>query len=144
MDGQPVWLASFSRWRGDLAIAVPRWSQDHLRDGEAELRSMLDGVGDPSRERLFRMNVTLCLHRAATDEEVSRMPSWFHTYPACALAGGPVKVLWENVPGSLSTKPCTKPTKRKLDKRDPLLWLPMDCGRCPPCVARSSHCGAVA
>lgn len=137
MDGQPVWLASFSRWNGDLAIAVPRWSNDALIDGEQRLRTLLSGVGDSSRERLFRMNITLCLHRAATDQEVAQMPPWFHTYPACGLAGGPVKVLWENVPGSESTKPCKAPVKIKLDKRDPLLWLPEDCGKCAPCRARA-------
>lgn len=138
MDGQPVWLASFSRWRGDLAIAVPRWTEGQFRDGQEQLYRILDGVGDPTRERLFRMNVTLCLHRAASDFEVSQLPRWFHSYPACGLAGGPVKVLWENVPGSLSTKPCAAPVKVKLDKRDPLLWFPEDCGRCAPCRARAA------
>jgi hypothetical protein len=44
-------------------------------------------------------------------------------------------VLWENVPGGDSTKPCHHPYRRQLC-RSPLLWLPVDCGNCPPCRAR--------
>jgi hypothetical protein len=139
MNGQPVWLASISlRDAAGRIRAVPRWTLDERLLAEARLRELLEPVGDRARERLFRMNVTLCLHRAATDEEVARQPAWFHTHPAVALAGGPVEVLWENVSGSASTKPCDRPTKIPLDVRDPLLWFPKDCGACPPCRARAA------
>jgi hypothetical protein len=139
MDGQPVWLASVSRWISPvMPLAVPRWSRAVLDEAEQRLRDALLGVGNNQRERLFRMNVTLCLHRAATDAEVEQQPGWFHTSKACGLAGGPVEVLWENVPGSASTKPCEHPRKRQLNPGDPLLWLPIDCGRCKPCKARAA------
>jgi hypothetical protein len=139
MDGQPVWLASISlRDEAHRIRAVPRWSKFERMDAEDRLRELLEPVGDTTRERLFRMNVTLCLHKAATDEEARRQPVWFRTHPAVALAGGPVEVLWENVTGALSTKPCRRPKKVPLDPVDRLLWLPRDCGECPPCRARAA------
>jgi hypothetical protein len=120
-------------------MAVPRWAPAVRFEAEAGLRAALDGVGDPTRERLFRMNVTLCLHRAATDAEVAGQPDWFLTHPACGLAGGPVEVLWENTPGADSTKPCRSPRKMVLPGvKDPLLWIPQDCGRCKSCRARAT------
>ena len=138
MNGQPVWLASISRWKPNgEPLVVPRWSPEMRLDAETRLRAALSGVGDTARERLFRMNVTLCLHRAATAHEVAQQPEWFHSHPACGLAGGPVEVLWENTLGAASTKPCRNPLKRMLGKSDPLLWLPVDCGRCESCRARA-------
>jgi hypothetical protein len=83
------------------------------------------------------MQVTMCLHRALTPEEVSQLPDYFHTDPATDLAGGPVAILRETVEGWPSTKPCHAPIKHKLDPRDPLLWFPIDCGECGPCQARA-------
>jgi hypothetical protein len=116
---------------------VPRWSPALKAEATSHLRRVLTDVGDPAQERLFRMNVTLCLHRAASIDERRQLPSWFIERPWNGLAGGPVEVLWENVPGAISTKPCHRPRKRILDPRDPLLWLPVDCGVCPPCQARA-------
>jgi len=136
MDGQPVWLASLSRRRPNgRFVYVPDWSGPQRRDAERLLRTVLFGVGDPTRERLFRMNVTLCLHRAATDAEVAAQPAWFLEAPGCGLAGGPVEVLAESVPGALSTKPCERPIREPFD-RHPHGWLPVGCGECGPCRAR--------
>lgn len=139
MNGQPVWLASISRWREGSPVAVPRWSEATRLEAEAALRATLEGVGDSTRERLFRMNVTLCLHRAATAVEVAGQPDWFHTHPAIGLAGGPVEVLWENTLGADSTKPCRHPRKVQFPgAKDPLLWIPQDCGQCRSCRARAT------
>ncbi len=96
----------------------------------------LDGVGDVTRQRLFRMPITLCLHRVLTDEEVAGLPGG-ECVTAEHLAGGPLEVLWETVPGSLSTKPCERPGRKQLDPFRPDLWLIQECGRCPPCEARA-------
>jgi len=138
MNGQPVWLASISRVRNNGArFYVPEWSASQLRDAERRLREVVEGVGDASKERLFRMNVTLCLHRAATAAEVAAQPCWFLQAPGCGLAGGPVQVLSETLPGALSTKPCEAPRKHVIDRASMHGWIPIDCGACEPCRARS-------
>jgi hypothetical protein len=137
MDGQPVWLASISRKRENgRTIYVPEWSAAQLREAQKKLRQLLDGAGDVSRERLFRMNITLCLHRAATDAEVAAAPEWFLTAKGCGLAGGPVEVLAETVPGAPSTKPCLNPRMQVIEPGNKHAWIPVDCGRCEPCRAR--------
>lgn len=138
MNGQPVWLVSMSLDRPDgRKLPVPRWPSGYRLEAPTRMREVLGGCGDEARERLFRMNVTMCLHRAATDAEVRTQPEWFLSAPGCGLAGGPVEVLWENVPGAASTKPCRAPRKHVLDRSDALMWLPVDCGKCPPCRARA-------
>jgi hypothetical protein len=142
MDGQPVWLASIGRIRPNgRRLYVPEWSPSQLRDAERRLRRLLDGVGDTTRERLFRMNITLCLHRAATDAEVQAQPPWFLEAAGCGLAGGPVAVLSETVTGSPSTRPCLNPQRQVFDKTSPHGWLPTDCGSCEPCLARRRTAG---
>lgn len=139
MEGQPVWLASFSqRFLNGVIIATGSYSRMTREVATEILRGVVDGVGNPHRERLFRMNVTLCLHRALTDEEVKGLPADFHAAEAIHIAGGPVEVLWENVPARASTRPCTSPTRLYLtwSRRD--LWIPEDCGRCAPCQARAA------
>lgn len=139
MDGQPVWLASVSRFRPNgRRFYVPEWSGTQLREAERQLRMLVNGVGDVSKERLFRMNITLCLHRAATDAEVAAQPAWFMTAAGCGLAGGPVQVLFETVAGSTSTKPCEAPGKQVVDRHSMHGWIPVGCGQCEPCRARTS------
>src|SRR5580765_4872742 len=126
MDGRPVWLASISRRspvRGGR-LATPLWTPETMRASWALLRRLIGPAGDPSRERIFRMNVTVCLHRAASDDDLARVPDSFHTAEPIDLAGGPVEVLWESVPGAPSTRPCHAPEKIPLDRTNPLLWLP--------------------
>lgn len=138
MNGQPVWLASVARRDYKTGNILPNsaWTTWQKDDSITLLRQALFGVGDLNRDRLFRMNITYCLHRALTDEEVSRLPERFHTCPASHLAGGPIEILWENVAGGLSTKPCAKPVKQYVGHTHPDLWVPFDCGECPSCLAR--------
>jgi hypothetical protein len=107
-----------------------------MAESWALLRRCVGPAGNPNRERIFRMNVTVCLHRAATAEDLAQVPAWFHTAEPTDLAGGPVAVLWENEEGSLSTRPCQNPERIPLDRANPLLWFPGDCEQCPPCLAR--------
>lgn len=115
MNGQPVWLASVSRRRENgKVIYVPDWSPSQHREAERLIRRAVAGVGDTTRERLFRMNITLCLHRAATDAEVAAQPAWFLHARGFGLAGPPVEVLSETVPGAASTKPCVAPQRQRI------------------------------
>lgn len=142
MGGQPVWLASVSRRSviTDRFVPVVRWTPDQMSEARHLMEQALRGVGDKSRQRRFRMNVTLCLHRALTDEEVALLPGGCAFTPV-NLAGGPVEVLWETVPGGESTNPCRNPTRQPFpgEPFDPDLWLPIDCGKCPPCLARKRY-----
>jgi len=139
MNGQPVWLASLStRDKHGEVIATGNLKPYQVREAEVILRKALEGVGDPSRERLFRMNITMCLHRAATDIEVATAPLWWQESPGCGIAGGPVAILWENTPASDSCKPCEKPGHGIIYPSRPDLWFPVDCGSCAPCVARAA------
>ncbi len=135
MSGWPVWLASMSRHNrhGEL-VAAKHW----CREPEAyeDLCKALHGRGDPSRERLFRMNLTLCLHRAATEEEIASLPQTWRD-DLSGMAGGPVEIIWsKGVPVPESCKPCLNPDHQEMMAGRPDLWIPWDCGRCPPCLAR--------
>lgn len=136
MSGRPVWLASVSRRSaGGRLLATSEW-RGRFDRAYRLMRMHLRAVGDDSRERLFRMNVTLCLHRAVSDAELACFPAgWEKTLGA--LAGGPVEVLWsKGLAPSESCLPCHAPGHELLDPNRPDLWVPADCGRCPPCRAR--------
>lgn len=137
MQGHPVWLASVSCRRGDRLLASTDW-RDRFDWAVGRLRSVvLRGVGDETRERLFRMNVTLCLHRAVSDAELEGFPAGWKCSPG-GLAGGPVEILWsKGVVESPSCRPCENPRwDTRLEPDRPDLALPIDCGRCGPCLAR--------
>lgn len=138
MSGTPVWLASLSRQspisRKRLATSV--WSPETMAASKALLRQVLGPAGNAARERIFRMQVTVCIHRALRPEEVDSLPDYFHRDPAVDLAGGPVEILEETEVGLASTKPCANPERIPLDPTNPLLWFPGDCGRCASCRAR--------
>jgi hypothetical protein len=139
MRGQPVWLGSISRKSnvGGGRLSTQLWSPATMAESIALLRRMLGPVGNPDRERIFRMQITLCIHRALTDEEVQRLPAYFHQEPATDLAGGPVEVIWENEEGAPSTRPCAAPRHGSPPgNRNPLIWVPIGCGACEPCRAR--------
>jgi hypothetical protein len=84
------------------------------------------------------MNITFCVHRAVSEEEKARLPACW-AGAAGGLAGGPVEVLWsrgiEHRPAAM---PCECPDHLVIDPLRPDLWLPLDCGRCPPCLARAA------
>jgi len=110
-----------------------------MAESWALLRRCLGPAGDASRERIFRMNVTVCMHRAVSDEELVQLPDWFHEAQATDLAGGPVEILFETEDSGPSTKPCHNPEKIPIDRTNPLLWFPGDCRQCEPCLARAEH-----
>lgn len=100
------------------------------------LRQLLSGRGDERWVRFFRMNLTYCLHRGLSDAEIAMLPSRWHQAPAVHIAGGPVEVFWSRgvAPGVVSCDPCHGPGRRYLSEK---IWLPVDCGACPPCLARA-------
>lgn len=140
-----MWLASVSRSRlthpvGQLWPAKEWADNPNLRrDGVELLEQVLDGVGDGRWERLFRMCVTLCLHRGLSDEEIARLPTWWREAKGKALAGGPLKVYYSRgVPeGLVSCDPCEKPGREYFPGHRRNIWVPIDCGKCPPCLQRA-------
>lgn len=137
MDGWPVWLASLSiRDRFGSIVPTAKWDVFRMGAAQNSIDALLDGVGDRSRQRSFRMCITLCRHRALTPEEADQLPDEWWTTPAKDLAGGPLEILWSvGVPETLSTQPCARPTKVRLG---PSLYFPDDCGTCETCVARAT------
>jgi len=132
-----VWLASYSRQNNRGFIATGKWKEDAFERGYAMLSKALTGVGTNTKERLFRMNITLCLHRAAREEEIAELPEGWQKAPT-GMAGGPVALIWSHgIPCVDSCKPCENPTHQVLYDKRPDLWVPLDCGKCPPCVARA-------
>lgn len=139
MDGRPVWLASAS-WRDSRGqiVATGNWSKSRRLLIEEVLREqVLAGVGDESAERVFRMNVTLCIHRALTEEEEAGLGPAFCDAEAIHIAGGPIEILSETVPNRPSTQPCENPEHKVIDPLRLDLWFPYDCGECEPCRARA-------
>jgi hypothetical protein len=138
MRGSPVWLASISRRPQGRreALSTQVWSPSTMQDSVDLLRRILGPAGNPDRERIFRMQVTLCIHRALTDAEVAALPDSFHAAEATDLAGGPVEILFETEDSGPSTRPCLNVKRLPLSRTDPLLWFPGDCGDCVPCLAR--------
>ncbi len=136
MSGWPVWLASASlRDRHGTIRPAKDWDPETTARVSATLDVALEGVGDADHEREFRMCITLCRHRALTQEEFEQLPDWWHEADAVDLAGGPVEVLWSrNVPETAGTQPCEHPDKQHIGGG---LWLPFDCGQCSPCRARA-------
>lgn len=138
MSGRPVWLVSISKRDRDGRIkGTGKWSKAEYRIAETLAHDVLKGVGVPDKERAFRMNVTFCVHRAATLDEIRGLPNDWH----CALgglAGGPVEVLWSNgIPTSPSCRPCENPGRMDSGCGRQDLWIPVDCGECEPCRARA-------
>lgn len=140
-----MWLASMSlsKPNGEI-VGAKLWCNDGvIHDGKLRkpievLHEVLDGVGQPDRERLFRMNITLCLHRGATPEEVAGLPASWHE-DASGMAGGPVEVLWERGVKALgSAMPCESPGRKVVVPGRLDLWVPDDCGRCVSCLARQA------
>jgi hypothetical protein len=139
--GRPVWLASLSRRKSNGSIiATGDWLFKMGLKAEAErlVRQALKGVGDERFERLFRMNITYCLHRALSEDEVAGLPAAWERAPG-GLAGGPVEVLWQRgIPDDLqAAKCCENPHRMVVIPSRPDLWVPTDCGKCPPCLARA-------
>lgn len=144
MQGTPVWLASVSH----ESKTTDKFLATERAEAKALLLRVLDGVGNPKRQRFFRMCVTTCLQRAVTDEELARLPQSFHEAEAIDIAGGPVEILEETTPGLPSTRPCEAPIWMDLNEmlgvrgRFPGAKFPGPCGACGPCVARARACSS--
>jgi hypothetical protein len=142
MDGRPVWLASMSRRAGNgKIIPALKWPSGQLKRAQARLHQVLHGVGDPNRERCFMMCITLCMHRALSDADIAALPPKWHDAPALDVAGGPIKILYaRGCSESPSTLPCEHYDRVEIPDRDfegDRLWIPEECGECPPCRARA-------
>jgi len=110
-----------------------------MRHARRLLEQVLKGAGNPERERVFRMCITLCMHRAIREDELRLIPAWWHQAEAVDIAGGPLEVLESRgVEEIASAFPCHAPGKRPFDPKRPDLWIPVDCGFCPPCMARKA------
>lgn len=139
MNGRPVWLASYSL--RDSKGIVPAWTFKEKQIVRAEhiLQEALEGLGDRTRARFFLMSLTACMHRAVSDDELAELPEGF-AESAQVIAGAPaVRIVWETVPGSPSTKPCHEPRRSQMPHDGPRpIWLALDCGKCEPCLARAA------
>jgi hypothetical protein len=139
MDGWPVWLASISRRNpitGSL-VATGDWTGAQMAEIEAMMDTLLDGVGDASRERCFRMCITLCRHRAISGAEHMGLPKEWHEAPAVDLAGAPVELLWtKGIPDRPAAQPCHNPRRQPIGNPFDGLYVPVDCEECETCQAR--------
>lgn len=146
MQGRPVWLASVSKRNMKLNQLIPntRWLSWMKKNAKRALWQTLRGVGNPEIGwRMFRMNITYCLHVAVSDAELEVLgPQWMDK-PGGALAGGPIEILdFGNCPTNPSVMPCENPTREPLPKApgqvhsDQDMWFPIDCGKCDPCLDR--------
>ena len=136
MQGRPVWLASVSK-RNKSGAIIPntRWGAYDKRRAIELLKRVLHGVGDPDRGwRLFRMQITYCMHLACSDFEVALLPGEWDTIKGSALAGGPVEILDSgNCATTPSVRPCEDPSKGGIPGQryfDAEVWIPIDCGQC--------------
>lgn len=137
LRGRPVWLGSVSRWRRGRMIYTSKWDRKALTAAESVLLWLLDGVGDLSAERLFRMNLTLCLHRALSHGEADGLPDWWKQRPGVHVEGGPLEVLRSRgVARTPSLEPCAAPETQIISPGSPVR-LAVDCGRCESCQARA-------
>ena len=136
-----MWLASLSiSDKHGRLLPNSRWTTRQMRLAQRVLGDwVLKGVGDAERERCFSMCITLCLHRGVRPDELALIGRDWHEAEPVDLAGGPLEILYaRGVPDVESAKPCHRPGKRLIDLRRIDLWFPVDCGECPPCVARQN------
>ena len=140
MDGEPVWLCSVSHRspRTGKIVGTFDWHKHDFRFAEGLAHQALTGVGDFTRERAFRMNITFCIHRAVSEAEKAMLPpAWGQA--AGGMAGGPVQVLWSRgIEHKCASMPCHNPGHLVLNDLRPDLWVPSDCGTCGPCIARKA------
>jgi hypothetical protein len=134
MNGRPVWLASVSRWNGGKIVPAERWGPGTIRASVEVAHRVLEGVGDPSLERGFRMCTTLCFHRGLTDVEIAELPPG----PG-GLAGPPgLDVVWETPdvpPVSLSFTACAHRRFERVRGATHTLKLPVDDCTDPTCLS---------
>jgi len=138
-DGMPVWMAVANKRdvRGAL-LPWPLWSERLRLEIAAELLDFLDGAGNPNRQRTFRMTESLGVVRAVTGAEWETFSEAFHNAEPLRFDTGPVEILSENWPGRLATRPCENPRRVPVPGEHQLIWYPVDCGACAPCIDRAT------
>jgi len=140
MGGRPVWLASISlRDRYGRLVPSSIWREEQRTVDRLQriLSRSLQGVGDKTAQRFFRMPVTGCYHRALTPEEEDGLLDSWRDSSAIDLAGGAIETIWSTVPDTMSVRPCENPGREPIPDawhRD--LYFIEECGECPPCRAR--------
>lgn len=142
MAGRPVWLASVTLRDALGGIRpTPTWLLSDYARAERVLGEVLRGVGDQTREVVFRMNLTLCRHRGLTEEEEAGLPEAFQCFAATDTAGSAVAVLWRHGVSGLAIEPCANPGRAYIEDRQHF-WVPVPCGACEPCLAREACAAA--
>lgn len=131
-NARQVWLASISHWPHGRNLPFERWGRGVTLLARRGIVELLDGVGDPDMERGFAMVMTMCAHRAVTDDELAGLPPGKSVH----LAGAGVRELWRTplfpAPG-LSLQRC----ERAVFTTWHGIKVPGDCGECPPCLVRA-------
>lgn len=132
-----MWQASVSRQNraNGRLVATQMWGEFTMAAMIALLERVVGPAGNKARQRIFRMGASLNLQRALTDQEVEQLPNYFCEAEPVDLAGGPIEILHETEPAELTCQPCHNPTRTPISRNE-WIWLPTDCGVCPPCVAR--------
>ena len=143
-----MWLASISLTRRDgRKLCTPSWDPAIWSRAYRLLDELTKGIGHPDHYRFFRMQITACKHVPLRQDEIDILPPTWHETQGVCMAGGPVEALDSfGLPkGLISAQSCEKPGHRMLDESsgDPDLWLPIDCGTCPSCMARLELAGTL-
>ena len=120
-------------------MVASKWSPREVAFAQRLAERVLDGLGDPSIARAFRMCVTLCFHRALRSDERAAMPAWFRACRPVHIAGPPLRLLWsKGVPEELETlRPCRAPLRRGLPGH-PGAYLFDCCEDCVACLANEA------
>lgn len=106
-----------------------------INQGADRLAGVLEGVGDPTHERLCLNAAALIHSRVLTEAEIDAA----NLRDACATdpAGTPLRILWER--GEcfvLSTRPCERGGVRLVHYNGIKIPQARECGECEPCIAR--------
>ena len=135
-DGAQIWCASISKARPTgHALDRDRWTEGDFRRARQILDQVLEGAGDPSRQRLCSTLSALYLLRVLRQEEhVEGMVK----NTADMRIGFAPNTIHEDV-GMLdrvSGLPCESPSVEHPPDH-PDFKIALDCGTCVPCRARA-------
>lgn len=133
-DGMPIWLAAVQVLGNDQnPLPYVMWSEQRRGNALVDLADVVNGVGKPERQRLFRSHDTLYLARMISSAEWEQLPvSTFHDADPWKPKRGPVEVLEENWPGRPGAYPCSLVKVGSLEAQ-------ADCGHCHSCLDRATY-----
>jgi len=132
-DGMPVWRVCYSKRNLLTGSPIPVMMLKDRTLVVDTLLSWLEGLGRPERQRVWRNNHHLCIDRSINGTEWETLSVDFHNAEP-APDPSMVAVISENWNSRPAAYPCENPTRLG----DALLWMPMDCGQCGPCVDRAT------